>query len=104
MRLRSIGRHAKDTVVAATIACTVRAGYSAPTQSGGPAAHRLVVSQIELAEKTSMDFFVWQGVRRRHGESCNDEQRSQAENKAKAPLRASEAQRPKDAMDPVDSA
>jgi hypothetical protein len=26
-----------------------------------------------------MNFFVWQGGRRPHGEPCNDEQRSQAE-------------------------
>ncbi len=29
-----------------------------------------------------MDFFVWQGVRRPHGEPCNDEQRSQTEKDA----------------------
>lgn len=34
----------------------------------------LVVNQVELAEKKSMDFFAWQGARRPHGEPCNDEQ------------------------------
>jgi len=29
-----------------------------------------------------MDFFVWQGKRRPHGEPCNDEQRGQAEKDA----------------------
>jgi hypothetical protein len=43
---------------------------------------QLVVSQVELAEKKLMDFFVWQGVRRPHGEPCNDEQRRQAEKDA----------------------
>jgi len=38
----------------------------------------LVVSQVELAGKKSMDFFGWQGVRTPHGEPCKDEQRSQA--------------------------
>jgi hypothetical protein len=53
---------------------------------------------LELEEKASMDFFVRQGARRLHGEPCNDEQCSQAKNKPKVPFRASEAQRPKDAM------
>jgi hypothetical protein len=35
-----------------------------------------------LAEKKLMDFFVWQGARRPHGEPCNDEQRGQAEKDA----------------------
>jgi hypothetical protein len=33
-------------------------------------------------EKKSMDFFVWQGARRLHGEPCNDEQHRQAKKDA----------------------
>ena len=43
---------------------------------------QLVVSQVESAGKKSVDFFVWQGARRRHSELCNDEQRCQAEKDA----------------------